>query len=57
MYLLTLLEMIGKCPHISDYILPSFESLGSTVTKNTRLVFLLSHRSVYGAFFLVDYTP
>ena len=52
-----LLEMIGKLPHKSDYILPLCVTLGSTVTQSTRSVLLFYSRSVSVVFYIVDFTP
>ena len=57
MYLFHLLDVMGKRPHISEYIYPSFVLLGSTVVQNTTFVFFLSSRSVSGGFSLVGYSP
>ena len=53
MYLLSLFDMIGKDPNKSEYIFPSFVTLGSMVAPNARLVFLLSPRSIFGVVLLV----
>ena len=45
-----LIELVGKCPHISDYIFPSLVVLGSTVVKNTTFVLIFSSKSVSSGF-------
>ena len=57
MYLFPLIEVVGKCPHISEYILPYLVVLGSTVVQYTIFVLIFSSRSVSGGFSLVNYTP
>ena len=52
-----LLEVVGKRPHIYEYILPSLVVLGSTVVQYTTFVFILSYRSLSGVLSLVDYNP
>ena len=57
MYLFNLLEVVGKCAHISDYIFTSFFVLWSTVLQNTTFVLILSYKSVSVGFYLVDCSP
>ena len=51
------LDMVGKRLHISQYIVPSFVVLGSTVVKNTTFVLLFSSRSISGGFSLIYCIP
>ena len=55
MYLFPLLEVVGKRPHIYEYIFPYLVVLGSTVVKYTTFIFILSSRYVSGSFSLVDF--
>ena len=55
MYILPLLEVVGKCLHRSEYILRYLVVLGSTVVQYTTFVLILYSRSVSGGFSLVDF--
>ena len=57
MYLFTLIDVMGKRLHRSEYIPPSFVVLRSTVVQNTTFVLLLYSRSVSGGFFLDYLSP
>ena len=57
MYWFLLIEVVRKCPYISEYILTSLVVLGSTVVQYTTLVLIFSCRSVSWGFYLVDYNP
>ena len=46
--------MVGKLPHISDYIFPSLVVIGSKVLQNTTFVLIFYSKSVPGGFYLVD---
>ena len=54
MYLLLLLEVVGKRPHRYEYIFSSSVVLGSTVVQYTTFVLILSSRSVSRCVSLVD---
>ena len=57
MYLLPLLEVVGKCTHRSEQILPSLVFIGSTVMQYTPLNLIFYSRYVSGGFSLVDCNP
>ena len=57
MYLFPLLDVMGKHPHISEYIFTSFVVLGSMVVQSTTFVFLFFYRPVSIGFSLVDCIP
>ena len=57
MYLLYLLEVVGKRPHISELIFPSLGFLGSTVVQYTTFIFILSSRYISVGLSLVVFNP
>ena len=57
MYLLPLLEVVGKRPHRSEYILPSLVVMGSTFVQYNKFVLILSSRYLSEGFSLVYCNP
>ena len=55
-YLFPLMYLVGNTSHISEYMFPSFVIIRSTVVKK-KMFLLLSSRSVYGGFSMVDFSP